>query len=106
VPSAGANAGLVSEALPRSAVVRRLDITPPGGLNASALDELAEGTDVTLAQAADEAELVANLLCDAFGVELELGTVTPGWPTLVRFEADRGVGVGRRGDRGGSSLLQ
>ena len=57
--------------------------TPP------ALDELVEGTEVTLGQAADEAELVANLLCDAFGVELGLGTVTPGWPALVRLEADR-----------------
>jgi hypothetical protein len=89
-----------------SAVVGRLDIAPPGGLNAPALDELVEGTEVTLGQAADEAELVANLLCDAFGVELGLGTVTPGWPALVRFEADRGAGVGRRGARGGSSLLQ
>jgi hypothetical protein len=45
---------------------------------------LLKGPRSLLGKRPDEAELVANLLCDAFGVELELGTVTPGWPVAMR----------------------
>lgn len=77
----------------RSAVVGRLDIAPPrAGFTASALDELLEATEITLGPTADEAELVADLLGDAFRVELELEH-DAGLVVVHAVERD-GAGVG------------